>query len=78
MTQAQNDCEVLVIGAGPTGLMAALLLQSSGIQVRIVDKAERGAQESRAGVVTTRSLKLYHQPRSGRRTVGPRGDDHAR
>ncbi len=33
------DCDVLVIGAGPTGLMAADILKRQGIAVRIVESA---------------------------------------
>jgi flavin-dependent dehydrogenase len=50
MTQADTiSCEVLVIGAGPTGLMAAYLLKRSGIDVRVIDKRAEPSTESRAG-----------------------------
>lgn len=49
---------VLVVGAGPSGLAAALALSRSGYAVRIVDKAPRPAQESRAVVVNARTLDL--------------------
>lgn len=52
-------CEVLVIGAGPTGLMAANLLKRSGVDVRIVDENPHAARESRAGVMSARSVKLF-------------------
>ena len=42
---------VLVVGAGPTGLMAASLLARFNIPVRIIDKSEGAAKESRAMVV---------------------------
>ena len=34
----EGDCEILVVGAGPTGLMAANLLARSGVRVRIVER----------------------------------------
>ena len=34
-----SDTDVLIAGAGPTGLVLALWLQRLGVRVRIVDKA---------------------------------------
>jgi 2-polyprenyl-6-methoxyphenol hydroxylase-like FAD-dependent oxidoreductase len=55
------DTEVLVAGAGPTGLVLALWLARRGIRVRIVDKAPQAGTTSRALVVHARTLELYHQ-----------------
>ncbi|MEW5421332.1 FAD-dependent oxidoreductase [Amorphus sp. 3PC139-8] len=49
---------VLVVGAGPVGLSAALALARSGFAVRIVDKASEPAPESRAVAVHARTLDL--------------------
>ena len=49
---------VLVVGAGPTGLLAAILLARCGIAVRIIDKAPGAAKESRAFAVQARTLEL--------------------
>ena len=35
---AMADCEVLIVGAGPTGLVLAIILTRLGVRVRIVDK----------------------------------------
>ena len=50
--------EVLIVGAGPTGLLAALELKRYGIHPRIVDKALRPGQYSRALNINSRSLEL--------------------
>lgn len=57
----KNDCEVLVVGAGPTGLMAASLLRRSGVDVRIVEQRAEASRESRAFAVMARSMELFAQ-----------------
>ena len=39
MTEKETD--VLIVGAGPTGLVLALWLTRLGIRVRIIDKTSR-------------------------------------
>ncbi len=56
---AQTD--VLVIGAGPTGLVLALWLTKLGAKVRIVDKTAEPGTTSRALAVQARTLELYRQ-----------------
>lgn len=50
--------DVLVIGAGPTGLALACSLASRGIDHVIVDEALEGANTSRAAVIHARTLEL--------------------
>ena len=54
-------CQVLVIGAGPTGLMAANQLRRFGVDVIIADKKSGPTIESRAIFVSARSLEIYQQ-----------------
>lgn len=63
MTQINGggQCEVLVVGAGPTGLMLALWLARLGVRVRIVDKTEGPGTTSRALVVHARTLEFFQQ-----------------
>lgn len=53
--------EVLIAGAGPTGLTLALWLTKLGIQVRIIDKSPDAAPYSRALGVQARTLELDRQ-----------------
>jgi 2-polyprenyl-6-methoxyphenol hydroxylase-like FAD-dependent oxidoreductase len=53
--------DVLICGAGPTGLMLALRLARSGVRVRIVDAAAEPGTTSRALVVHARTLEFYRQ-----------------
>jgi 2-polyprenyl-6-methoxyphenol hydroxylase-like FAD-dependent oxidoreductase len=52
---------VLIVGAGPTGLVLALWLTRLGIRVRIVDKTAEPGTTSRALAVQARTLELYSQ-----------------
>ena len=53
--------EVLIVGAGPTGLVLALWLTKLGTRVRIVDKTAEPGTTSRALAVQARTLELYRQ-----------------
>src|SRR3954464_14469955 len=55
------DAEVLIAGAGPTGLVLALWLTKLGVRIRIIDKATEPGTTSRALAVQARTLELYHQ-----------------
>lgn len=50
--------DVLVIGAGPTGLVAAIDALRHGLTVRIVDQNERRSPHSKALVLHSRSLEV--------------------
>ena len=56
-----KECDVLIVGAGPTGLVLALWLARMGISCRIIDKAEAPGTTSRALAVHARTLELYRQ-----------------
>ncbi len=53
--------DVLIAGAGPTGLTLALWLTRQGVKVRIVDRSAGPGETSRAMVVQARTLELYRQ-----------------
>ena len=61
MPAAAPDTDVLIIGAGPTGLVLALWLTRLGVRVRIIDKTAEPGTTSRALGVQARTLELYSQ-----------------
>lgn len=50
--------EVVVVGAGPTGLALACTLRAAGVEVLVADRAAQGANTSRAAVVHARTLEV--------------------
>jgi 2-polyprenyl-6-methoxyphenol hydroxylase-like FAD-dependent oxidoreductase len=56
-TSAAN-CQVLIIGAGPTGLVLAAQLLARGISTRVIDKAVAPFGQSRALGIHARTLEL--------------------
>lgn len=56
-----TERSVLIIGAGPTGLVLALWLTRLGIPVRIIDKTAEAGTTSRALAVQARTLEFYQQ-----------------
>jgi 2-polyprenyl-6-methoxyphenol hydroxylase-like FAD-dependent oxidoreductase len=54
----EERTEVLVVGAGPVGLLTAILLAEAGIEVRIIDREGRTTSRSYACALHPRTLKL--------------------
>jgi 2-polyprenyl-6-methoxyphenol hydroxylase-like FAD-dependent oxidoreductase len=55
------DPEVLVVGAGPVGLAAALFLQQHGVRVEVVDMDQRTTQQSYALAIHPRTLRILDE-----------------
>ena len=53
--------DVLVVGAGPSGLMLAVCLAKQGVDAIVVDGKDGPTRESRALAVQARSMELYDQ-----------------
>ena len=53
-----RDCQVLVVGAGPTGLTLAAQLLARGIHARVIDKAEGPSPQSRALGIHARTMEV--------------------
>ena len=51
--------KVLIVGAGPTGLVMAHELARDGIQCRLIDKAPHRAVESRAIAIHSRTVETF-------------------
>lgn len=53
------ETEVLIVGAGPTGLLLANQLVRRGVRPLIIDQHSGPAQQSRAMAVQARTLEIY-------------------
>ncbi|MBV9094964.1 MAG: FAD-dependent monooxygenase [Streptosporangiaceae bacterium] len=56
---SRHDCQVLVAGAGPTGLVLACGLLARGIRARIIDKGDGVVLQTRALGVHARTLEVF-------------------
>jgi 2-polyprenyl-6-methoxyphenol hydroxylase-like FAD-dependent oxidoreductase len=56
-----SDPEVLVVGAGPVGLVAALFLEQHGVGLQIVDMHQRTTQHSYALAIHPRTMRVLEE-----------------
>jgi 2-polyprenyl-6-methoxyphenol hydroxylase-like FAD-dependent oxidoreductase len=63
------DADVLIVGAGPTGLALATALHRAGISFLIVDQLETGQSTSRAAVIHAHTLEVLEEIGVSRRLV---------
>jgi 2-polyprenyl-6-methoxyphenol hydroxylase-like FAD-dependent oxidoreductase len=64
-----NDTDILVVGAGPTGLTLAASLIARGNRAVVVDKLPEGQNTSRAAAVNARTLEVLDDLDVARRMV---------
>jgi 2-polyprenyl-6-methoxyphenol hydroxylase-like FAD-dependent oxidoreductase len=57
----QGDVPVVIVGAGPTGVILAIELARRGVQVRILDEQPARSRETRAIALHARTLELFDQ-----------------
>src|SRR4051794_31960497 len=53
--------DVVVVGAGPTGLTLACTLRAANVDVLVLDKVPEGANTSRAAVIHARTLEVLDE-----------------
>ena len=63
------DTDVLIVGAGPSGLTLAASLVKRGVATTVVDRQAAGANTSRAAVVNARTLEVLEDLDVARRLV---------
>jgi 2-polyprenyl-6-methoxyphenol hydroxylase-like FAD-dependent oxidoreductase len=61
MTALPATTDVLVVGAGPTGLVLGCLLAAKGVSFVLVDRLAAGDNTSRAAVVHARTLEVLDE-----------------
>lgn len=61
MKPMQNDVPVVIVGAGPTGVMLAIELARRGVEVRVLDRQPARPQQTRAIGIHARTLEVFHQ-----------------
>lgn len=74
-TGLRTDTDIIVIGAGPAGLMLAAELRLAGARVIVLEKENTPTEESRGMGFTARTLEVFDQrgllPGSGNSTGRP-------
>lgn len=66
-TKSMFDTEVLIVGAGPTGLATAAALERGGVQPLVIDKLAVGENTSRAAVIHAHTLEVLEEFGMGER-----------
>ena len=58
--------DVLIVGAGPTGLALAIALQQAGVDHLLIDRLPEGQNTSRAAVIHAHTLDMLAPARRRR------------
>ena len=56
-----NQNEVLIVGAGPVGLSAALALTKAKVPIRIIDRLAEPTNQPRAAILHVRTLEHFER-----------------
>ncbi|HEY9788114.1 MAG TPA: FAD-dependent monooxygenase [Candidatus Obscuribacterales bacterium] len=59
MADQSQDMRILVVGAGPTGLMMASELLRHGVKCRIIDKSAQPSDKTKALALHSRTLEIF-------------------
>lgn len=55
------EADVVIVGAGPTGLLTACFLRKAGVEAIVLDSAASPATTSRASLVHLRTLEIFEK-----------------
>ena len=61
MIDLPSQTEILIVGAGPSGLALGAELRRLGAEPLLLDRQEEGANTSRAAVVHARTLEVLEK-----------------
>lgn len=67
------DTDVLIVGAGPVGLVLAIKLRQCGLRPIVVDKLESGQTTSRAAVIHAHTLEVLQSEIGAAERLGKMG-----
>ncbi len=70
MQMHSSDTDVLIVGAGPSGLMMACQLALRNIAFRIIDKKDRYTNYSGALILQARSIEILQQMGIAHKAIG--------
>jgi len=73
-TGAAPSCDVLIVGAGPVGQVAALLLAQRGLQVIVLERWEQPYPLPRAVALAHDNVRVLHTLGLGARLTSLLGD----
>ena len=59
MAAKESNVDVLIIGAGPAGVMAANALASANVNVRIIDKRPKKVAAGQADGIQPRTIEVF-------------------
>src|SRR5690242_8493511 len=60
-TRARPDVDVAIVGAGPTGLVLAALLERAGVTCRVFEKRAGLHRSPQAHVINTRTMEILRE-----------------
>ncbi len=60
-TLNEDNCDLLIVGGGPAGMMAGLLFARAGCRVRVLEKHADFVRDFRGDTVHPSMMEILHQ-----------------